>query len=166
MEVANRPGLGALAWRVGTHGSFLETMFARLASVDVDGGVRPLAALTERSVEDPSIALLDAWASVASVLTFYTERIANEGYLRSATERRSVLELARLIGYELRPGVAATTYLAFTLEDGFDVRIPPGPGRRACRGRANCLSRSRPSSRWTRAGCGTRCARAGASRSN
>ena len=124
--VANRPGLDALRWRVGTHGSFLETMLARLAFVQVDKDERPLARLTERSTEDTSIALLDAWASVAAVLTFYTERIANEGYLRTATERRSVLELARLIGYELRPGVAATTYLAFTLEDGFEVNIPAG----------------------------------------
>src|SRR5262249_38115846 len=59
----------------------------------------------------------DAWATVADVLTFYQERIANESYLRTATERLSALELARLIGYELRPGVAANTYLAFTLED-------------------------------------------------
>ena len=61
--------------------------------------------------------MLDAWATVADVLTFYQERIANESYLRTATERLSVLELARLIGYELRPGVAASTYLAFTLEE-------------------------------------------------
>ena len=53
---------------------------------------------------------------VADVLTFYQERIANEGYLRTATERRSVLELARLVGYSPRPGVAASTYLAYTLE--------------------------------------------------
>jgi predicted phage baseplate assembly protein len=51
------------------------------------------------------------------VLTFYEERIANEAYLRTATERLSVLELARLINYQLRPGVAASAYLAFTLED-------------------------------------------------
>ena len=43
-------------------------------------------------------------ACVADVLTFYQERIANEGFLRTATERRSVLELARAIGYELKPG--------------------------------------------------------------
>ena len=48
-----------------------------------------------------------ACACVADVLGFYQERIANEGYLRTATERRSVLELARTIGYELKPGVAA-----------------------------------------------------------
>ena len=55
--------------------------------------------------------------SLGDVLTFYQERIANESYLRTATERLSVLELARLIDYQLRPGVAASTYLAFTLED-------------------------------------------------
>ena len=54
-----------------------------------------LAALRTRAQDDAAIALLDAWATVADVLTFYQERIANEGFLRTATERRSVLELAR-----------------------------------------------------------------------
>ena len=66
--------------------------------------------------DDPAIATLDGWATVLDVLSFYQERIANEGYLRTATERRSILEMARSIGYELRPGVAAGTFLAFTLE--------------------------------------------------
>ena len=70
--------------------------------------------------------MLDAWAAVADVLTFYQERIANEGYLRTATERRSVLELARLVGYQPRPGVASSVYLAYTLDDNFkeEVTIP------------------------------------------
>ena len=86
----------------------------------------PLHHLTTRSAADPSIAFLDAWATVADVLTFYQERIASEGYLRTATERRSVLELARLIGYRLRPGVAASVYLAFTVADGFSGDLPAG----------------------------------------
>ncbi|HSJ59227.1 MAG TPA: putative baseplate assembly protein, partial [Anaerolineae bacterium] len=117
----NRPGLSSLSYRIGTHGTFMRRMLARLAREEIaDGenqGARPLAALTTRSTEDPAIALLDAWATTADVLTFYQERIANEGYLRTATERRSVLELARAIGYELNPGVAASTYLAFTVDD-------------------------------------------------
>lgn len=68
-------------------------------------GPYPLRKLTSREADDATIALLDAWATVADVLTFYQERIANEGYLRTATERRSVLELARLVGYQPRPGV-------------------------------------------------------------
>src|SRR5262249_39023523 len=50
----------------------------------------------------------------------------NEGYLRTATERRSVLELARLVGYALRPGVAATVYLAYTIDEDRSVS-PPKP---------------------------------------
>ncbi len=143
----NRPGLPALAYRVGTHGSFFETMKSRLATVEVDGvGAdgqtahtwRPLRALTTRDRSDFSIALLDGWATVADLLSFYQERIANEGYLRTATERRSVLELARLIGYAPRPGVAASVYLAYTLDDnqteatviaaGARAQSLPGPG--------------------------------------
>ena len=119
---ANRPGLNALAYRVGTHATFLETMIARLSSADYPA----LAALTTRDPADPSIALLDSWALVADVLTFYQERIANEGYLRTATERLSVLQLARLIGYRLRPGVAATVYLAYTLDEDRS-KTPPLP---------------------------------------
>jgi hypothetical protein len=165
---ANRPGLDALSYRVGTHSTFLETMKARLSSSDfaaVDsrsssstGGsvtlrsagvshpsapddgqrVSALRGLTSRAADDPAIALLDAWATVADVLTFYQERIANEGYLRTATERRSVLELARLVGYALRPGVSSSVYLAYLLDGNFkeEVVIPkgarsqsvPGPG--------------------------------------
>jgi uncharacterized phage protein gp47/JayE len=84
---------------------------------DGDGeGTRPLQSLTQRSTDDISIALLDAWASVLHVLGFYQDRVANEGFLRPATERLSVRQLARAIGYELGPGVAASTYVAFTVE--------------------------------------------------
>jgi LysM repeat protein len=120
--IANRAGLDELAYRAGTHARFLETMVARLSSSDYPA----LARLTTREASDPAIALLDAWATVGDVLTFYQERIANEGYLSTATERRSILELARLVGYKLRPGVAASVYLAFELEEGRQVEIPAG----------------------------------------
>jgi uncharacterized phage protein gp47/JayE len=119
--IYNRPGLPALSYRAGTYPTFLRRMFNRLAAYALpDGdhaGDRPLAALSTRELDDPAVALLDASAVVADVLTFYQERIANEGFLRTSIERASILELAREIGYELSPGVAASTYLAFTLED-------------------------------------------------
>jgi predicted phage baseplate assembly protein len=118
----NRPGLKSIRYRAGTHASFLETMKARLSNTDFP----ELFGLTARESIDPSIALLDSWATVADVLTFYQERIANEGYLRTATERRSVLELARLVGYSLKPGVAASVYLAYTLDTDYELTIPAG----------------------------------------
>ncbi len=132
--IHNRPGLDTLAVRIGEHGSFLETMQARLSSAEFPA----LVSLGARTTEDPAIALLDAWATVGDVLTFYQERLANEGYLRTATERRSVAELANLVGYAPRPGVSATTYLAFeidrnasepvTIPTGTKVQSVPGPG--------------------------------------
>jgi hypothetical protein len=117
----NRPGLPALAYRVGTHATFLETMKARLSSSDY----LSLRGLKTRLQSDPSIAFLDAWATVADVLTFYQERIANEGYLRTATERRSILEMAHLIGYSLRPGLASSVWLAVELDTGYDIKLQP-----------------------------------------
>jgi len=113
VKVYNRPGLKAISYRVGDHTKFKESLLAKLSV----SGLPALRKLTTRSDDDFTIALLDAWSTVADVLTFYQERIANESYLGTATEQFSILELARLIGYELRPGVAAGTYLAFILED-------------------------------------------------
>ena len=110
--ISNRPGLSAISYRLGDYEVFLQRLLDQISSATIpDGpnrGARPLAALSTRAPDDPAIALLDAWAVVADILTFYQERIANEGYLRTSTERRSVLELARAIGYELSPGVAAS----------------------------------------------------------
>lgn len=124
LSTANRPGLEQLSYRIGTHATFLETMKARLSREEFSA----LKDLKTRDSSDPTIALLDAWALVADVLTFYQERIANEGYLRTATERRSVLELGRLVGYTLRPGVSATVYPAFMMELGYNKggEIPKG----------------------------------------
>jgi hypothetical protein len=136
--VANRPGLSAIAYRAGTHSQFKQSMLAALSEVK-----RPvLQNLKTRDDDDSSIALLDAAATMADVLTFYQERIANESYLRTATERTSLLELARLIGYELRPGVAASTFLAFMMDEtpgapletavdiGTKVQSVPGPNEK------------------------------------
>jgi predicted phage baseplate assembly protein len=122
--IDNEPGRTSVAARIGTHGSFLATCLQALASQPA------LAPLSTRDPSDPTIALLDAAAAILDVLTFYRERITNEGYLGTATERRSVLELARTIGYELNPGAAAKTWLAFTLETAegspSEVTLPAG----------------------------------------
>lgn len=130
-----RPGLSSLRYRVGTYALFLEEMKRDIGAT--------LHGLSSSEPSDPSLALLDAGAAMLDVLAFYQERIANEGFLRTATERKSVLELSRSIGYELNPGVAASAYLVFTVEDAQDpthcalvpkgtkVQSVPGPGEKA-----------------------------------
>ncbi len=108
----NLPGLSAITYRTGTWATFRESMLARLSSADYPA----LAYLKTRDTDDFSIALLDASSVVLDILTFYQERLANESYLRTATQLRSLTELARLINYQPAPGISAETYLAFTIK--------------------------------------------------
>src|ERR1700741_5279340 len=107
----NLPGLRAITYRTGTWATFKASMLARLSSADYPA----LAGLKTRDDDDFTIALLDASSVLLDILTFYQERLANESFLRTATQLQSLTELVRLIGYQPAPGVAASTYLSFTL---------------------------------------------------
>ena len=118
--VYNRPALPRIEYRAGSFGEFREAMIEAAAR-------RPeLRNWTARSSDDIGIALLECWAYVADVLTFYTERQANESFLRTARLRESILRLAGLVGYEPMPGVAATARLAFELDAGAELELPEG----------------------------------------
>ena len=112
-SIFNRPGLSQVEYRVGTQVDFLRSVLAALSEPEFSA----LRSLTTRELDDFTIALLDGWATVADVLSFYQERIANELWLRTATERDSILRLAQLIGYRLKSGVAAETPLCFLLDE-------------------------------------------------
>ena len=116
---SNRPGLSGISYRPGTWAEFKAAMLDALSTVPALSGLRT------RGDDDFSLALLDAWAVSSDILTFYMERVANESYLRTATELVSVGELAKLIGYKLRPGLAASTALAFTMDS--PPPMPPAP---------------------------------------
>lgn len=110
----NPPGSTRLRYRIGVHGSFKEAM--RVAAAESPG----LARHTSRDDSSAAVAFMDTAAVLLDILSFYSERILNEGFLATATERLSLLEMARGIGYELNPGVASSTHLAF------EVQISPG----------------------------------------
>ncbi|MET9724093.1 baseplate J/gp47 family protein [Streptomyces zaomyceticus] len=120
--VGNRPGLSEIAYRSGVHGDFRSSMLTALSNKHR----QELSRLLTRDSGDPTIALIDSWAVVCDVLTFYNERLANESYLRTATERVSLQELGRLVAYRLAPGVAAETHLAFALERPPAIVLPAG----------------------------------------
>lgn len=135
--ITNRPALSAITYRIGRYSTFYASMLAALSDSDLPA----LAPLRTRDSSDFSIAFLDTWAVVCDILTFYQERLANEAYLRCATDDRSVMELAALVGYRPSPGVAASAMLAFSLNSapgapdnvtipaGTRVQSVPGPGQ-------------------------------------
>jgi predicted phage baseplate assembly protein len=122
------PGLAAIRYRAGCYGDFFSSMLARLAS-------RPeLAGYTTRELDDPGIALLDCWALVGDIVTFYAERQANEGYLSTAVQADSLAMLGQLVSYRPRPAVGASGYLAFTMDPGATGVIPAGSQARSVAG--------------------------------
>ena len=107
--------------------ALLEQLIVALTSAEADGTI-PLPIRT-RAPDDPTIALLDAWATVGDVLGFYLDRIADEGYLTTAIQPGSILALASLVGYQPVPGLAAQTYLAYALApDPADGAVQFSPG--------------------------------------
>lgn len=121
----NPPGRSGIDYRIGTQPEFLDRMLWRVARQEVperDGmpSAYPLRGLRADRPGEPTGGLLDAFACSLDVLSFYSERIANEGYIGTVLERRSLIDLAAAIGYKLAPGVAASTWLAFAVEDKDD----------------------------------------------
>jgi hypothetical protein len=130
--ILNRPALDAVAYRTGTYASFrqsaidlIPTLAERLA-VEQGLAIRPLTQWTSRQSDDYGIALIEMWAVIADVLTFYQERYANRAWLRTARDHDAVRRLAGLLGYRLKPGVAARAHLAITIEDGTTLTVPAG----------------------------------------
>jgi hypothetical protein len=118
--IYNRPGLSEVRYRIGTYGSFLQTMLHGIA------GESELRRWTTRSEDDYGILVLAMWAYLADILTFYQERIANEAFLRTAVHWESVLKLVSRLDYRPAPGLAASTLLAFFTEEKAQVQIPVG----------------------------------------
>jgi hypothetical protein len=130
--VWNRPGLDEVGYRVGRYPTFRQAaiqlvpeLATRLAWEEGLAAV-PLTGWTSRSSDDHGVALIEFWAVIGDVLTFYQERYANEAWLRTADHRDAVRRLAGLLGYRLRPGVSAATHVAVRLDDAVDLPIPTG----------------------------------------
>ena len=141
LSLINRPSLSRLAYRVGTFSTFRQAMldafvFQPVRSVDPANPSRSNTLATWSS-DDYGVAVLELWAYVLDVLTFYQQSIANESFIRTAQLRESLARLAALLGYEPARGVAATALLAFfadagaspTLPAGLRVQAVPPPGK-------------------------------------
>ena len=118
--IHNRPGLDKVNYRIGSYADLREKMLHDLNNEPA------LAHFTHRGADDPAIALLEGAATLGDILTFYTDLYANEVWLRTATQRRAIAELVRLIDYRLAPGIGGGGAFAFEVKSDQAVHIPSG----------------------------------------
>ena len=75
--------------------------FQSLRQAMLDLARQRLPEWTDRSQADLGVLLVDLFAYMGDIILYYQDRIANESFLQTALERRSVLNALRLVGYEL-----------------------------------------------------------------
>lgn len=128
-RIFNPSALQAIAYRVGDFGSFRHELVRHLL------GEQQLAAWRPSADGDLALQIVDWFAIVADILTFYSERIANEAYLGTAVLPDSVQRLVGLLGYRPRPGIGAVGTLGV---------IASGPGPIVVPDRFAIASKARP----------------------
>lgn len=83
---------------------------------------------TDHNLSDFGIVLQRLLAFVADNLHFYIDRAANEAFLPTAITRRSVINLLKLIDFDLRSAVPASVDVVFSIQTSLsgDLLIPAG----------------------------------------
>jgi Baseplate J-like protein len=79
---------------------------------------------TNRDPADFGMTLLELFAYMGDILNYYIDRAANEAFITTATQRQSVLELSKMLGYTPTDAAAATVTLTFQNATGSDVTLP------------------------------------------
>jgi hypothetical protein len=128
---------------------YLSRDFSSFRKALVDLIPAKLPEWTDRSEADFGVVLIELFAYMGDILSYYQDRLANESFLNTARERRSVIDHLRLIGYE--PQSAAPASAALSAVVGNDrngvvdirprsarYRYQPRPPQRdlECRGQA------------------------------
>jgi uncharacterized phage protein gp47/JayE len=76
---------------------------------------------TDQSPADLGMLLIDLFAYMGDVVLYYQDRIANESFLQTAVERRSVLNALSLVGYQLASPMTSSVDLTLSF-------TPPAQG--------------------------------------
>jgi uncharacterized phage protein gp47/JayE len=127
-------GAGTTEWTI-TRGA--SAVAHEIGEAVVLAPANPFANWHEGITGDYQTMFVELWAYLGDILTFYQERIANEAYLQTATQRNSLLQLAGLVDYQPSPGSGADGLIAFlaaknqsiVVPAGFRVGSKPAPGK-------------------------------------
>jgi uncharacterized phage protein gp47/JayE len=83
---------------------------------------------TAREAGDFGVLMTDMVSYVGDILSYYQDRIANEAFLATASQRASIVNLAALIGYVPSPAIAATGTVTLVSDPavGSSTLLPAG----------------------------------------
>jgi hypothetical protein len=81
---------------------------------------------TSRDSADFGIVLIELFAYMGDILNYYIDRSANEAFMTTASQRDSVLYLARLLGYNPTTVVASNVTLTFYNSNDVTKYVPAG----------------------------------------
>lgn len=75
---------------------------------------------------DLAIMLIENWAFIADTLSFKIDQIANEIFIDTVTEVDNAFRLAKLVGFQPQPPIAARSFWSATINNGLetDLSIP------------------------------------------
>jgi hypothetical protein len=135
-DCRERPAAAAPAPGLPVVIDYLAKDYASFRQALLDFVPTRLPAWTERSEADLGMMLLELLAATGDTLSYVQDRIANEAFLETATQRRSVAGHLALLGYEMDDGASAWTWLQFQVNElhtvpaaGFQVgNAPTRPG--------------------------------------
>src|SRR5262249_32513959 len=127
----NQAGLRHVRYRAGDFRTFRRALLRSLPGESELTGWRP------NSQGDLLLQILEWWAYVADVLSFYNERSINERLLATAMLDANVRGLVEILGYRPRPGIGGNVSLGVLLSGtrpmqlpaGFRVQSKPAPGK-------------------------------------
>ena len=85
--------------------------------------------IPEWTASDPAdfgVALVEAFAYLGDLMSYYIDRTANESFIGTATQRQSVLNIAQTYGYTPAGYRQAYTTLTFINTSASEITIPAG----------------------------------------
>jgi hypothetical protein len=81
---------------------------------------------TNRDPADFGMTILEAYSYMGDLLNYYIDRAANEAFITTASQRESVLQLARLLSYKPTEATASTVTLTFKNSTASPITVPAG----------------------------------------
>ena len=118
MTASRGPSLPPIRYRGIDYAHARANLLFRLVGEELpDAAARPLEQLQVGDGDDWIVALCDAWAALAEVISFYQDRIVNEAFLPTASLESARARIYHSLGHRFPPNAAATTIVAYHLSD-------------------------------------------------